>query len=80
MVTYWGSGGVAPPLLISALDGGKWSASRPGCSFPPPPPTEKRPRYPLDRRLGVPQSRSGLYGVEKNILTLLGIETRQSNL
>jgi hypothetical protein len=24
----WGSGGIAPSFLISALDGGKWSASR----------------------------------------------------
>jgi hypothetical protein len=27
----WGSGGIAPPFLISALDGGEWSAWRPGC-------------------------------------------------
>jgi hypothetical protein len=26
----WGSGGIAPPILTSALDGGEWSASRPG--------------------------------------------------
>jgi hypothetical protein len=25
-----GSGGIAPPFLSSALDGGEWSASRPG--------------------------------------------------
>jgi hypothetical protein len=25
-----GSGGIAPPFLTSALDGGEWSASRPG--------------------------------------------------
>jgi hypothetical protein len=24
------SGGIAPPFLTSALDGGEWSASRPG--------------------------------------------------
>jgi hypothetical protein len=35
----------------SALDGGEWSASRPGRALPP---------VPLDRRLGGPQSRSGL--------------------
>jgi hypothetical protein len=29
-----GSGGIAPPFLISALDGGEWSASRP-CRFTP---------------------------------------------
>jgi hypothetical protein len=29
MKTYWGSGGTAPCILTSALDGGEWSASRP---------------------------------------------------
>jgi hypothetical protein len=26
----WGSGGIAPPFLTSALERGEWSASRPG--------------------------------------------------
>jgi hypothetical protein len=26
----WGSGGIAPPFLTSALVGGEWSAFRPG--------------------------------------------------
>jgi hypothetical protein len=26
----WGSGGMAPTFMTSALDGGQWSASRPG--------------------------------------------------
>jgi hypothetical protein len=26
----WGSGGIAPPILTSALDGGQWSALRLG--------------------------------------------------
>jgi hypothetical protein len=56
----WGSGGT------SALGGGEWSASRPG----------RFPRYPLDRRLGGPQSRSGRCGEEKNLLPLPGIELR----
>jgi hypothetical protein len=30
MKTYWRSGSIAPHILISALDGGAWSASRPG--------------------------------------------------
>jgi hypothetical protein len=30
MKIYYGSGGMAPPLLTSALDGGKWSALSPG--------------------------------------------------
>jgi hypothetical protein len=28
-----GSGGLAPPFLTLALDGGEWSASRPGLFF-----------------------------------------------
>jgi hypothetical protein len=31
MKAYWGSGGIAPRILTSALDGGEWSASRPNC-------------------------------------------------
>jgi hypothetical protein len=30
MHIYWGSGGIAPRILTSALDGGEWLASRPG--------------------------------------------------
>jgi hypothetical protein len=40
-------------FLTSTLEGGEWSASRPGRSLP---------RYPLDRRLRGPQSRSGHRG------------------
>jgi hypothetical protein len=48
-------------FLTSALVGGKWSAS-----FTPRPlyPGGKNPRYPLYRRLGGPQNRSGN---EKNL-------------
>jgi len=42
-------------FLTSALDGGEWSASRPGRALP----LGKDLRYPLDRRLGGPQSWSG---------------------
>jgi hypothetical protein len=51
-------------FLISALFGGEWSASRPG---------RFTPRYPLDRRLGGPQSWSGHRGEEK-ILDPTGLE------
>jgi hypothetical protein len=50
-------------MLTSALIGGEWSASRPGPLYP---------RYPLDKRLGGPQIRSGLRGKEK-ILDPTGI-------
>jgi hypothetical protein len=48
--------------LTSALDGGEWLTSRPGRFTP----QENSPWYPLDRRLGGPQSRSGGGGEEKN--------------
>jgi hypothetical protein len=55
-------------FLTSALDGGVRSASRPGAL----PPEERAPRYPLDRRLGGPQSRSGHGGEQKKIPTPAG--------
>jgi hypothetical protein len=45
-------------FLTSALDGGEWSASRPGRALP----RGKDTRYPLYRRVGGPQSRSGHTG------------------
>jgi hypothetical protein len=47
-------------FLISAPDGVEWSASRTGRSTS----GERTPCYPLDRRLGWPQSRSGRGGDE----------------
>jgi hypothetical protein len=49
-------------FLTSVLDGGEWSASRPGHTLAP----GKGPLYPLYRRLGGPQSRSGHRGYRKN--------------
>jgi hypothetical protein len=40
----------------------------------------KSRRYPLDRTLGRPQSRSGRCGEEKNLEPLAGIELRPSSL
>ena len=40
--------------MVTALEGGEWSAARPGRTLPP-----GKTRYPLDRRLGGPQDRSG---------------------
>jgi hypothetical protein len=56
----------------SALEGGEWSASRPGRALGP----GKGPRYPLYRRLGGPQSRSGHRGYRKKSFRL----SRGSNL
>jgi len=71
----WGSGGIAPYILNPALDGSGWSASRPG----PFTPGGNNPHYPLDRRLGGPQSRSGRGGEEKKSQPLPGIEPVYQN-
>jgi hypothetical protein len=42
-------------------------------------PRGKSPRYPLDRRLGGPQNRSGNYRQKKNFVTLQEIEPRSSS-
>jgi hypothetical protein len=71
MKTYWGSGGIAPFILDL---GTRW---RSVISFTPRPlySQGKNPLYPLDRRLGGPQSRSGRGGEEKNSQPPPGIET-----
>jgi hypothetical protein len=56
--------GVKPhAFLIFALDGGEWSATMVQQLYP----QGKRPHYPLERRLGGPQSLYGHSGEEKNI-------------
>jgi hypothetical protein len=59
-----GSGGIAPRFLTSTLDGGVWSASRPGRITS----GEIALGYPLNVRLGEPQSCSGHYGEVKKSL------------
>jgi hypothetical protein len=58
MKAYWGVEIRSTHSLTSALDGIEWSASCP-CRFTP---QGKSPWYPLDRRLGGPQSPSGRGG------------------
>jgi hypothetical protein len=62
MKAYWGSAGIAPRILDL---GSRW---RWVVNFTPLPlyPQGKSPWYPLDRRLGGPQSRSERGGEEKN--------------
>jgi hypothetical protein len=60
-------------FLTSALAKGEWSASRPGRLTP----QGKSSRFPLDRRLGAPQSRSGGREEEK-ILDFTGTRTPTS--
>jgi hypothetical protein len=75
MKTYWGNGCIAPCILDL---GTRW---RWVVSFTPRPlyPKKKSPWYPLDRRLGGPQSRSGRGGEEKNSQTPPGIEPPNSD-
>jgi hypothetical protein len=54
---------MVPPFLTSALDGSESSVSSP-CRFTS---QGKSPRYPLDMRLGGPQSWRGHCGEEKKI-------------
>jgi hypothetical protein len=62
MMTYGSRGDIAPSFITSVLDDGEWSDSRPCCFT-----TGERVPVPLDRRLGGPQSRSGLCGLEHSI-------------
>jgi hypothetical protein len=71
MKVYWGSGSIAPLILDLGTNGGDLSASR-TCRINPPP--GKEPRYPLDRKLGGTQNRSGRGGEEKNSHSLPGLE------
>jgi hypothetical protein len=57
-------------FLIAEVGGGKLSASRPVRFYP----QLKSSWYPLDRRLGRLQGRSGRCGDEKSPQPLLGIE------
>jgi hypothetical protein len=70
MEAYWRSGGIAPQILDLCT---RWMWA---VSFTPGPlyPQGKSPRYPLNRRLGGPQSRSGRGGEEKNSQPLPGFE------
>jgi hypothetical protein len=74
MKTYGGSGGIAPIILTSAVDGEEWSASRPGrFTFGETAPST----HWIEGRVG---PRAGLDAMEKRkILTLPGIEPRPSS-
>jgi len=48
--------------MVTALEGGEGSASRPGRFFPP-----GKTRYPLYRRLGGPQGRSSQVWKDKRV-------------
>jgi hypothetical protein len=54
--------------LTSVLDGGKWSTPRPACFIP-----GKETRYPVYRRLGGPEGRSGRV---RKILPRPGLDPR----
>jgi hypothetical protein len=70
MEAYWGVEVQPHTFLTSPLDEGEWSASR-SSRFTR---RERALWYPMDRRLGGPQSRSGGGGEEKNSQLLPGLE------
>jgi hypothetical protein len=67
-----GNGGIVPRIHNHGTILRKWLASRPGRLT-----QIKESWYPLDRRLGGPQNRSGHCGEEK-CLVMTGIEPRPS--
>jgi hypothetical protein len=69
-----GGGGDMASLVLGLSMKVNGQLLRPGCFI-----SEKSPWYPLDRRLGGPQSRSGRCGEEKNLLPLPGIEPQFLN-
>jgi hypothetical protein len=70
MKAYWGSGGIGA-LILDLGTRSRWVVI-----FTPRPlyRQEKSPMYPLDRRLGGPQRRSGRGGEEKKSQPLPGFE------
>jgi len=65
MNAYTGSRGTVPLNLTLALDGGEWFTSLSGCFIP-----GKEPWFPLNRRLGGPQSWSGHFEEDKDLLKI----------
>jgi hypothetical protein len=64
-------GGTSPPFLTSALDGGEWSASRPGRFYP------REIALGTDWIGGWVGTKAGLDAMEKmKVLSLPGIEPR----
>ena len=63
---YRGSGRTAPVILNPKLDAGEWSDSHPGRLYP----RGKSPSMPLNRRVDGPQSCTGRWAQEKNLLPL----------
>ena len=69
---YRGSRGIAPLILNSAPDRDEWSTSRTSRFN-----SGKEPRYPLNGRLGGPQSRSGrFFWGGRNVLPPSGFRFR----
>jgi hypothetical protein len=70
METYWGIGDITSRILDLGTRWRRVVRFMPRLLYP----HEKSPWYPLDRRLGGPQSRSGHGAEEKNFQPLPGLE------
>jgi hypothetical protein len=71
MKTFWGRGGIAPQIL-KLISRWKWVVSCKSWLL--------CPQYPLDRRIGEPQSWSGCCDKENKLQAMLGIEPCSSSL
>jgi hypothetical protein len=70
-----GVGGIAPPFLISVLDGCEWLYSHPGLFNPEP----KSKFYSLDRKLGESQSRLEAVEKRKNFISYRELNPSHQN-
>jgi len=59
--------GITLLSMTAALEGGEWSAARPGHTLPP-----GKTRYPFYRMLGGPQGRSGR---AENLVTMMVVSS-----
>jgi hypothetical protein len=71
MKSYWGSGGIVPRIIDLGTIWRSVVSFTPGRFTP----RERAPWYPLDRKMGGLQSRSGRCGEEKNSQPLQGLES-----
>jgi len=71
MNAYREKKGIDPLILNAMLDGDKWLTSPPGHLT-----SGKQPQYPVNGRLGGPQSQSKHFGDDKNLLPLMEFEPR----
>lgn len=69
-----GSGDIASFILSLNANRGEWSATSTGCFAP-----RAKVLFPINRRLGGPQTKSGCFGEEKNLFLICQIHSLVTN-